>query len=159
MRKEEWLWYLTLILQLFLTKRNQTQSKASQSGLTLWAGVWVWLRWRSFFFPLQPSQCFALVAGKEFWLLLSSADTALSSNIPPISRPKVGKMLGGGTTRLADPNWPEGYSTPYDVSTDIKAEKRRGWWSICYLQRLPSGANPLCAGALLPGKWMDIARK
>ncbi|KAK4831831.1 hypothetical protein QYF61_019589, partial [Mycteria americana] len=32
----------------------------------------------------------------------------------------VHKKLGGGTARTADPNWPKGYSIPYDVMLSIE---------------------------------------
>ncbi|KAK4806266.1 hypothetical protein QYF61_013410 [Mycteria americana] len=32
---------------------------------------------------------------------------------------QVPKKLGGGTARTADPNWPKGYSVPYDVMLSI----------------------------------------
>ncbi|KAK4811248.1 hypothetical protein QYF61_022145 [Mycteria americana] len=31
----------------------------------------------------------------------------------------VQKKLGGGTARIVDPNWPKGYSIPYDVMPSI----------------------------------------
>ncbi|KAK4807051.1 hypothetical protein QYF61_018392 [Mycteria americana] len=31
----------------------------------------------------------------------------------------VHKKLGGGTARIVDPNWPKGYSIPYDVMPSI----------------------------------------
>ncbi|KAK4816835.1 hypothetical protein QYF61_023899 [Mycteria americana] len=33
---------------------------------------------------------------------------------------RVHKKLGGGTARTADPNWPKGYSIPYDVMLSIE---------------------------------------
>lgn len=41
---------------------------------------------------------------------------------PIISRLRVGKILGGDTTSTADPNWPEGYFVPYDVSSARRAK-------------------------------------
>ncbi|KAK4815143.1 hypothetical protein QYF61_017584 [Mycteria americana] len=53
---------------------------------------------------------------------------------------QVHKKLGGGTAKTADPNWPKGYSIPYDVmlnSLPHPTEEMRlcGTW-------LPTGAKP-----------------
>jgi len=57
---------------------------------------------------------------RMFLLLLSSAYTAsrpflLLKLALPASRLGVHKQLGGDTAGTADPNWPKGYPTPYNI--------------------------------------------
>ena len=112
--------------------------------------------------------CFALVAGKGLitkqcfcccWAMLRQHHRCLY-NIPPESpsRLGVGKVLGWYITRIADPNWPKEYSTPYDVHSTIKAKRKQKcvWGRHLLLQCLSSRAITMCTEALLPGKCLDI---
>ena len=70
-----------------------------------------------------------------FLLLLSSAYSvkafSASHTIPPVRRLGVHKKLGGDTAGTADPNWPKGYSIPYDVMLNIKlggVGRGANWW-------------------------------
>lgn len=48
---------------------------------------------------------------------------------PLTSGLRVGKILGQDIARTADPNYPKGYSTPYDICTATKAKnKKMKWW-------------------------------
>jgi len=55
--------------------------------------------------------------------VLSSAytvrDFAVSHTAFPVRRLGLRKKLGGKKVRTAAPNWPEGYSIPYDVMLNI----------------------------------------
>ncbi|KAK4829076.1 hypothetical protein QYF61_002020 [Mycteria americana] len=53
----------------------------------------------------------------------------------------VHKKLGGGTARIVDPNWPKGYSIPYDV---MMSKNWAGW---------PGGVW------LLLGNWLGISQQ
>jgi len=75
-----------------------------------------------------------------FSLLLSSAYTEskhfpASHTIPPVSRLGVHKKLAEDTAGSADPNWPKGYSIPYDIMLSIQSQwKKKGrcleWWCL-----------------------------
>lgn len=94
--------------------------------------------------------CFALVAGKVLitqwcsgwcWAVLAQHLHCLPSILAhPISRLGLGKILGGDPTRPTDPNWLKGYSIAYDISSDIKAKKRRRKgaffiYNVCLLEQ------------------------
>ena len=77
-----------------------------------------------------------------FSLLLSSAFTESRPFLPlttsPASRLGAHKKLGGDTAGTADPNWPKGYSIPYDVAQHIKLGEEEGrggcseWWHFVF---------------------------
>ena len=101
---------------------------------------------------LITHQCFGYC-----WAVLAQHQGCLS-NIPPLtSRLGVGKILGGDTARTADPNWPKGYSMPYDVCSAIKARRRRNKGGAFVYLCLSSGATATHTETLLPRKRLDIA--
>jgi len=94
-----------------------------------------------------------------FSLLLSSAYTESRPFLlltPPVGGLGVHKKLGGDTSGTADPNWPKGYPTPYDVILSNnqlgKEEGRRDhseWW------HLSSQVTVMLDGALLSCRWLN----
>ena len=106
--------------------------------------------------------CFVLVARKVLmthqcfgycWAVLPQHQGCLANIAPLTSRLGVGKILGGDIARTADPNWPKGYSIPYDICSEIKAKRKEE--EIGHL--LPE--QPLCALKLyFPGSgWTSPA--
>ena len=122
-----------------------------------------------FVFPIAALTvlCFVMVAGRTLiihqcfgycWAVLTQHQGCLSNATLSPSRLGVGNILGGDIARTADPNWPKGYSIPYDVCSAIKAKRRvEGRGGQLLLWRLSSGATARCTEALLPREWLDIA--
>ena len=60
------------------------------------------------------------------WAVLTQSQGLFClSHHPPASRLRVHKKLGGDTARTAEPNWPKGYSTPYDVMLSIYSWQKK----------------------------------
>ena len=72
------------------------------------------------------------------------------------SRLGMHKKLGRNTAGTADPDWPKGYSTPYDITLCNKNwGKEGGRWGCLQLWSLSSQVTVKYGGALLSWTWLN----